>query len=175
MAKDKKKKSFFGKLLGTEEPPKQVKTSAKNKQSPEPKKQDPPKEATVEAETEASEEDKSEEWLQDYEGQLTIDVYQTPNDIIIRSTIAGVKPEDIDIAINDDMITIKGERNRDVEIKEEDYFYQECYWGGFSRSVILPVEVQADKTDAELKNGILTVKLPKANTVKTKKISVKGS
>ena len=175
MAKDKKKKSFFGKLLGTEEQPKQVKTSAKNKQSPEPKKQEPPKEATIKAETEAPADNKSEEWLQDYEGQLTIDVYQTPNDIIIRSTIAGVRPEDIDIAINDDMITIKGERKRDVEIKEEDYFYQECYWGGFSRSVILPVEVQADKTDAELKNGILTVKLPKANTVKTKKISVKGS
>lgn len=110
----------------------------------------------------------------EYEGQLTIDVFQTAKEVIIKSTIAGVKPEDIDISIDSDMVTIKGERSNEHEVSEEDYYYQECYWGAFSRSVILPVDVVADKADAKLKNGILTLKLPKAHESKTKKINVKA-
>jgi len=115
----------------------------------------------------------SEDWLAESEGQLTIDVYQTPNEIVIKSTIAGVKPENIDITMTNDMITIKGNREKDEEVKEEDYYYQECYWGPFSRSVILPVDVEVDKSDASMKNGILTIKLPKIEKVKTKKIMIK--
>jgi HSP20 family protein len=115
----------------------------------------------------------TEDWLTESEGQLTIDVYQTPNEIVIKSTIAGVKPEDIDISITNDMITIKGRRQKDEEVKEEDYYYQECYWGPFSRSVILPVDVEVDRADASMKNGILTIRLPKVEKVKTKKISIK--
>jgi len=107
------------------------------------------------------------------EGQLTIDVYQNPNEIVIKSTIAGVSPEDLDITITNDMVTIKGSRRKDDSIKEEDYFYQECYWGAFSRSVILPVDIEADKAQASIKNGILTLKLPKSEKIKTKKILVK--
>jgi len=113
-----------------------------------------------------------EEWLPESEGQLTIDVYQTPSHIIIKSTIAGVKAEDLDITITNDMVTIRGQRQKDEEIKTEDYYYQECYWGAFSRSVILPVDVQADEAEAGLKNGILTIKLPKIEKIKTKKIRV---
>jgi len=120
------------------------------------------------------EEDKS--WLQDAdegeEGQLTIDVYQTPNEIVIKSTVAGVKPEDIDISFTNDMITVRGRRKKEEEITTEDYYYQELYWGAFSRSVILPVEVDVDKAKAEIKNGILTVRLPKSEKIKTKKIKV---
>lgn len=108
------------------------------------------------------------------EGQLTIDVYQTENDIVIKSTIAGVKPEDLDVAINNDMVTIKGERKNEEIVEGENYYYQECYWGGFSRSVLLPVDVIPEKADASLKNGILTIRLPKADTTKTKKIQVRG-
>lgn len=108
------------------------------------------------------------------EGQLTIDVYQTESDIVIKSTIAGVKPEDLDVAINNDMVTIKGERKNEEEVPEENYYYQECYWGKFSRSVILPVDVLAEKIEASMKNGILTVRLPKADVNKTKKIQVRG-
>jgi HSP20 family protein len=108
------------------------------------------------------------------EGQLTIDVYQTESDIVIKSTIAGVKPEDLDVAINNDMVTIKGERKNEEEVPEENYYYQECYWGKFSRSVILPVDVLAEKIEASMKNGILTVRLPKADTNRTKKIQVRG-
>jgi len=108
------------------------------------------------------------------EGQLTIDVYQTESDIVIKSTIAGVKPEDLDVSINSDMVTIRGERKTEESVSEENYYYQECYWGSFSRSVILPVDVLADKAEASMKNGILTIKLPKADTTKTKKIQVRG-
>ncbi|MEA2007031.1 MAG: Hsp20 family protein [Patescibacteria group bacterium] len=108
------------------------------------------------------------------EGQLTIDVYQTDDDIVIKSTIAGVKPEDLDVNINNDMVTIRGERKQDEDIDPENYYYQECYWGPFSRSVILPVEIIADKAEATMKNGILTLRLPKADTTKSRKIQVRG-
>jgi len=108
------------------------------------------------------------------EGQLTIDVYQTDNDIVIKSTIAGVKPEDLDVSINNDMITIRGERKQDEQVTQENYYYQECYWGGFSRSVILPVDILPDKVEASMKNGILTIRMPKADTTRTKKIQVRG-
>ena len=107
------------------------------------------------------------------EGQLTVDVFQDKDNIYIKSTIAGVKPEDLDITITNDMVTIKGARSRDEEIKEEDYFYQECYWGAFSRSVLLPVEIEADKASAHIKNGILTLRLPKSEKLKVKKVKVK--
>lgn len=115
------------------------------------------------------------DWLGEAEGQLTIDVYQTPNEIVIKSTVAGVNPEDIDISIANDMVTIKGARRKDEEVKTEDYYYQECYWGAFSRSVILPVDIEADKAEASFKNGVLTIRLPKIERVKTKKIKVKAS
>ena len=118
--------------------------------------------------------EEKEDWLAESEGQLTIDVYQTPNEIVIKSTIAGVKPEDIDISMTNDMITIKGNRKKDEDAKEEDYYYQECYWGPFSRSVILPVDVEVDHAKAGMKNGILTIKLPKIERVKTKKISIEA-
>jgi len=105
------------------------------------------------------------------EGQLTVDVYQTKDAIVIKSTIAGVKPEDIDISINNDMVTIRGKREFDDSVQEDDYFYQECYWGGFSRSIILPVEIQPDKVQANLKNGVLTITLPKV--AKAKAVSIK--
>src|SRR4030043_1930113 len=116
-----------------------------------------------------------ESWgTSDAEGQLTIDVYQTESEIVIKSTIAGVKPEDLDVSINNDMVTIKGERKNEEEVMGENYYYQECYWGQFSRSVVLPVEVLAEKAEASLKNGILTIRLPKADMTKAKKIQVRG-
>ena len=107
------------------------------------------------------------------EGQLTIDVYQTENDIVIKSTVAGVAADDIDITVTNDMVTIRGERHRDTEIPGENYYYQECYWGPFSRSVILPVDIDAERIDAAMKNGILTIKLPKIEKEKTKKLKVR--
>ena len=121
-----------------------------------------------------SDETNREEWISEYEGQLTLDVYQTKDNVVIKSTIAGVKSEDLDITIANDMVTIKGERKKEEEAKEENYFYQECYWGSFSRSIILPVDIDVEGVEADLKDGILTVILPKAAKAKTKKIKIKS-
>lgn len=115
------------------------------------------------------------EWLDKNggEGQLAIDVFQTAESVVIKSTIAGVKPEDIDIAIDKDMVTIRGSRHQEEEIRDDDYFYQECYWGDFSRSVVLPVEVKAEEAEAVLKNGVLTLTLPKAHAAKAVAVKVR--
>ena len=117
---------------------------------------------------------KDEEWMNDYEGALNIDMYQTKDNVIIKSTIAGVRPDDIDITVANDMVTIKGSRTREEKITQDDYFYQECYWGSFSRSVIVPVDIDSEEIEADLKDGILTVIIPKAAKAKTKKVKVKG-
>ncbi len=115
-----------------------------------------------------------EDWMTDYEGALNIDMYQTKDNVIIKSTIAGVRPDDIDITVANDMVTIQGTRSREEKISDDNYFYQECYWGGFSRSVIVPVDIDSEQIEADLKDGILTVVIPKAAKAKTKKVKVKG-
>ena len=121
----------------------------------------------------AQKEDKKIEYESDSEGQLTVDVYQTSTEIVVESAIAGVKAEDIDINVANDSVTIRGSRHRDKEVKEQDYFYQECYWGRFSRSVILPQEVDPEEATVSFRNGILTVRLPKRDKQKSKKLKVK--
>ena len=117
--------------------------------------------------------DYQDNWVStNVEGQLSVDVYQTNDVIIVKSAVAGVAPEDIDISITNDMITIRGSRAQSEIIPEEDYMYQECYWGTFSRSIILPVDIDADNAKAYIKNGVLTIKLPKLDRVKTKKIKI---
>ena len=116
-----------------------------------------------------------EEYFDDGEGQLTIDLYQTADEIILESPIAGVKPEDLDISITAESVTIKGGRQKERKVKDEDYFYQETYWGRFSRSIILPQEVDAEKSEAAIKNGVLTIRLPKLNRQRSKKLKVSSS
>jgi len=111
--------------------------------------------------------------LEEYEGQLAIDVHQTDNEIVIRAPIAGVKPEDLEVSISDDMVNIRGERKRTSEVKKEDYLAQECYWGAFSRSYLLPVAVDSSKASASLKDGILTITIPKLQASRTKILKVK--
>jgi HSP20 family protein len=107
------------------------------------------------------------------EGQLTVDVYQTPNEIVVESAIAGVKPEDIDVNVTNDSISIRGSRRREKTVRDEDYLYQECYWGKFARSIILPQEVDPESAEVTFRNGILTVKLPKMSRKKSRKLKVK--
>lgn len=107
------------------------------------------------------------------EGQLTVDVYQTPTNIIIESPVAGVKSEDLDIAVNPDTVVIKGERQKYESVEEKDYLHKECFWGRFSRSVILPEEIDPDKSHASLKNGVLKIVMPKINRLKVKKLKIK--
>lgn len=123
------------------------------------------------------EEEKTEgislENLATQEGQLAIDVYQTNGELVIQSAIAGVKPEELDISIEDDMVFIKGVRKKPEEKNEVNYFYQECYWGPFSRQIILPEEVDPSRTEATMKEGILTIRIPKIERKKKRKIEVK--
>jgi len=109
---------------------------------------------------------------EDEEGQLTVDVYQTDDEIVIKSTIAGVTADDIDVSITNEMVTIKGNRKHEEKVKESDYYYQELYWGSFSRSIILPEEIDADSAKASMKNGVLTLRLPKLSKNRTKKVRV---
>ena len=107
------------------------------------------------------------------EGQLAIDLYETDEEFVIYSTIAGVKPEDLEITVENGMVTIKGSRQKQVEEVGEKYYYRECYWGNFSRQVILPEEVDSDKTEAVMKDGVLILRIPKAKKIKKRKITVK--
>jgi HSP20 family protein len=133
-------------------------------------------EEVEESEEEMDEDEDEKQWLDTEleEGQLSIDVYQTPENLVVKSTIAGVKPDDIDIAINNDLLTIRGKREMQEKITDNAYLFRECYWGSFSRSIILPVEVIPEKIDASLENGVLTVILPKAKTSRQISIKVKG-
>ena len=183
------KKSFFEKITGTKsfDEPQQQNTqnnfaSPQNFQ-PQPNPQAPARKTQLEPYAQKSlpkhefqpsikEKNTTKNQAAESEGQLVLDVYQTEREIVIKSTLAGVTPEDLDIMITNDMLTIKGLREKDEEVKASDYYYQECYWGPFSRSVILPTEVESDQIKAGLKNGILTIRLPKSEKIKTKKISV---
>ena len=110
------------------------------------------------------------------EGTLAIDVFQTDKALIIQSPIAGVEKDDLDIYLEDDILIIRGERKREdigEEIKDKDFFTQECYWGQFSRSLRLPLDnIDTDNISASMKNGILTIVIPKIEKSKSKKIQI---
>ena len=125
---------------------------------------------------EKEEDEKLQPSLEDeIEGQLTVDVYQTKDAIIVPSTVAGVDPEDLEINITNESVTIHGSREKIEIVEEKDYFYQECFWGKFSRSIILPQEVDPEKSTASIKSGILIIRMPKLNRRKAKKLKVKVS
>lgn len=112
-----------------------------------------------------------DDWME-MEGNLTVDVYQDGDDIVIKSTIAGVTEKDLDIEVTADMVTIRGERSLEDEIDTADYYYQELYWGSFSRSIVLPQEIDPDGAKAALEHGVLTVRLPKLERSRTKKLKI---
>lgn len=113
-----------------------------------------------------------EEKLFEPEGQLAVDIYQTEKDLVVQSAIAGVKIENLEITMEKDILTVKGRREKPYE-ETGDYFSQECYWGPFSREIILPAEVDPNQTVAEMKEGILTIRIPKILREKKRKIAVR--
>ena len=153
----KYKKSFFERLTGT------VKISDD--------------EIEEDGEMEDVEENKEKSFSDDdSDGQLAVDVYQTQNDIIIKTMAAGIRPEDLDISITRDMITIKGNReDNSVNIDDEDYFHRELFWGSFSRVILLPQEIEIEEAEATERHGLLTIKLPKINKDRQTKLRVKTS
>jgi len=112
-------------------------------------------------------------WMEEFEGQLAIDVFETESSIIIKAPIAGVRPEDLDVTITEDLVTIRGERHDTQAEAVEGYLVQECYWGPFSRIYPLPVAVDSDKAQAKLTSaGILTIVIPKTAKSRAKSITV---
>jgi HSP20 family protein len=107
-------------------------------------------------------------------GQLAVDVYQTDEAITVVAPVPGVSKNDIELSIVENTLTVQGKRHADKQIKNSDYFVQECYWGEFSRSIILPVQIKEEEAEAELKDGMLTITIPKAAQEKVKKITIKG-
>ena len=107
------------------------------------------------------------------EGELPIDMYQTGDSIVIRALVAGVNPDDLDIAITRDMVTIKGHRDEEQEAPDENYFHRELYWGGFSRSILLPEEVTIDEAEAKERHGFLEIVLPKVDKDRSARLKVK--
>lgn len=107
------------------------------------------------------------------EGELTLDIYDKDHAIFIQSAIAGVKPEDLDISITNETVTIRGRRERKEIVDEKDFYYKELYWGSFARSIILPEEVNETEAEASFKNGLLTIRIPKKRRDMAQKLKVK--
>ncbi len=107
------------------------------------------------------------------DAELTVDVYQTGDMIVIKSMIAGVRPDDLDVSITRDLVTISGKREEEKVANEDDYFTRELYWGSFSRTIQLPEEIDVDEAEAIEKHGLLILKLPKLDKRRQSKLKVK--
>lgn len=108
------------------------------------------------------------------QGGLAMDVFETDNEVVVKCTLPGIKPEDVEITLTGDMLTIRGEIKAEENVKQENYYLQERRYGTFSRSITIPVSVQAEKAEAHFEHGVLTLTLPKAEEVKPKSIKVTG-
>ncbi|MEK7507793.1 MAG: Hsp20/alpha crystallin family protein [Patescibacteria group bacterium] len=115
-------------------------------------------------------------WIEEEneEAELAIDVYQTPTDIIVETMVAGVKPEDLELSIARDMVTIKGHREESRTIDENNYFSKELYWGRFSRAISLPAEVEPEEVEATEKHGLLIIKIKKVDKEKKNNVRVRS-
>ena len=149
-----KKKSFFEKLTGI------VKINDDDND--------------IELSDSDSDEEESDDVICESEAQLAVDMYQTPSEIIIKTMVAGTKPEDLDINITRDMVIIKGKREEESD-DGDDFFHKELYWGCFSRTIILPQEIDVEEAEALNKNGLLTIRLPKLDKNRQAKLKVKNS
>lgn len=124
------------------------------------------------SEMQENKKNQEEKWFQS-EGQLAVDVFQTEEELVIQSTIAGVKGDELDIAIEGDKVLIRGKRERPTKDEKINYFYQECYWGPFSREIILPVEIDPSRAQAIFKEGVLIIRMPKIEREKKRKITIR--
>jgi len=115
-------------------------------------------------------------WIEEEneEAELSIDVFQTPTDIVVQTMVAGVKPEDLELSIARDMVTIRGEREESRTIDEDNYFAKELYWGKFSRTISLPCEVEPEEVEATERHGLLTIKIRKVDKEKKSTVKIKS-
>ena len=153
---ENKKRSFFERLTGS------VPSEEEN-----PKKDYPGK---------GNNGDKKNNWIEEEneEAELSVDLYQTPTDIIVQTMVAGVKPEDLELSIARDIITIRGKREENRTIDEDNYFTKELYWGKFSRTISLPAEVEPEEVEATERHGLVTIKIKKVDKEKKNTVKVKS-
>lgn len=129
---------------------------------------------------EYAEDESEEDWSEDdrsetpQEGELPVDMYQTDDAIVIRALVAGVSPNDLDISITRDMVTLRGVREEFQEAHDDNYYHRELFWGSFSRTLLLPEEVAIDEAEAQEKHGMLEIKLPKLDKHRTTQLQVKS-
>ncbi len=152
----KQKRSFFERLTGT------VKANESDDL-------DFPETTEEEREVEILEEDDA------VDGELPVDVYNTPTEIVVKTMVAGMRPENLDIDITRSMVSIKGTRESSADVEERDYYHKELYWGTFARTVTLPEEIDVEEAEATEKNGLLTIRLPKIDKAKQNKLKVKSA
>ncbi len=107
-------------------------------------------------------------------GLLPVDMYETEESVVIKAAVPGMNPDDLDISIAGDTVTIRGETRREDETSEDGYHRRELYYGSFCRSLPLPTQVMAEDAEAVFENGMLTLTLPKAEEVKPKSIKIKA-
>ena len=157
---NREKKSFFERLTGTI-----------NMDSDDETREIPTHKPVVKKEKD------KETWMEEDSsvGELAVDVYQTPDNIFIKTMVAGVKPEDLDVSITRDMVTVTGRREESRTTSDDDYFLKELYWGEFSRTILLPAEIEPENAEAYEKHGLLIIRLPKVNKDKQTKLRVKSS
>ena len=117
---------------------------------------------------------KESKWEEEVDAELTVDVYQTPSDIIVQTMVAGVQPDNLSISITRDMITIRGKREENQSVDKDNFFVQELYWGSFSRTISLPEEVDPEGAEAIEKHGLLIIKLPKLDKNRETKLKIKS-
>jgi HSP20 family protein len=108
------------------------------------------------------------------EGQLPVDLFQTPTDILIRAFVAGVRPDELNVSIRRDMVEISGSRVERDQVSGPDYFARELFWGSFSRTILLPEEVDVEASTASAKDGLLTIAMPKLDKARQTKLKVKA-
>ncbi|HOO48182.1 MAG TPA: Hsp20/alpha crystallin family protein [Candidatus Paceibacterota bacterium] len=125
-------------------------------------------------ESKSIEVNKEEPWEEETDAELTVDLYQTPTDIIVQTMVAGVQPDNLSITITRDLVTIKGKREENQSIEKNNYFVKELYWGSFSRTISLPEEVDPEEAEAVEKHGLLIIKLPKLDKNRETKLKIKS-
>jgi len=108
------------------------------------------------------------------DGQLPVDVYQTPNEIIIRTFVAGVRADEVNLSISRDMVVIEGTRDEHEQIIDSDFFIRELFWGSFARTILLPEEIDVDASTATSKDGFLTITMPKLDKKRQTKLKVRA-
>jgi HSP20 family protein len=113
------------------------------------------------------------QWLESLAGDFPLDIYESNGDIVVRAALPGIKPDDVEISVSGDTLTIRGEHKEEEQVREDSYFRRELRYGGLSRSVPLPMEVQSDKAEATYEDGMLTVSLPKGDKQKPRQIKMK--